>query len=243
MHRLNEVYDADDAAVPSLRYTYNALDQVTEARDAVSLQQGLGVRERYRFRIAPGARGEREDPLGGRYAVLSNIFDASGVRSSRALDEVGRVSNTFFDGRGRATRYVFPELDEERLVYDARNRVTEMRRVGKPGSGLADIIIAATWNDAWNKPATITDARGYRTNFAYVASGLGAGEIASATRPAPSGATPIGSGARPVYSFSYGSFGRLASSTDPTGLVTQNVINATSVRRLLRELRESAGCR
>ncbi len=78
IHRLNEVYDADDGALPSLRYSYDSLDRAMEARDAVSLQQGLGVRERYRFRIAPGARGEREDPLGGRYAVLSNIFDASG---------------------------------------------------------------------------------------------------------------------------------------------------------------------
>ncbi len=93
-------------------------------------------------------------------------------------------------------------------------------------SGLADLIVAAAWNDAWNKPASIIDARGYRTDFAYVASGLGAGEIASATRPAASGAAPIGSGARPVYSFSYGSFGRLASSTDPTGLVVQNAYAA-----------------
>ena len=218
---LSEIFDANDTTIPSLRYTYDALERVMEARDAEALQDPATPRNPYIFRLA-GVRGEREDPLGGRYGVL---YDARG-RPFRHVDELGRATNLFYDGRGRVTRTVYPELDEERLTYDGRNRVTQMRRVGKPGSGLADLIVAAAWNDAWNKPASIVDARGYRTDFAYVASGLGAGEVASATRPAASGAAPIGSGARPVYSFSYGSFGRLASSTDPTGLVVQNAYAA-----------------
>jgi len=227
---LNEVYDADDpSTVPSLRYAYDSLERVNEARDAVALQGPQNpARNPYLFRIAPGARGEREDPLGGRYTVSSNIFDSTGVRSSRTIDELGRPTNTFFDGRGRATRYVYPELDEERLVYDARNRVTSMTRAAKPASGLAPIVIAATWNDTWNKPATITDSRGCVTNLAYVASGLGAGQISTATRPAPTGAAPCTAGARPVYTFTYGAFGRVATSTDPTGVVTSNAYNPSN---------------
>jgi RHS repeat-associated protein len=225
-HLLTEVYDDDDTTTPSLRYTYDTLERVKEAQDAVALQ--VGGRDPYEFRMAPGARGEREDPLGGRYTVLSNIHDSNGVRSQRHIDEIGRVTNLRFDGRGRMTAYVYPELDEERLAYDARNRVTEFRRLAKPSSGLSDIVIAAAWNDTWNKPATITDARGYRTDFTYIASGNGAGQLATATRPAPTGSTPIGSGSRPVYTFTYGSFGRMATSTDPTGVVTSNAINATT---------------
>jgi RHS repeat-associated protein len=228
--RLTEVYDANDTTTPSLRYTYDTLGRVKEAQDAVALQ--VGGRDPYEFRIAPGARGEREDPLGNRYAVLFNVHDASGVRWQRFIDELGRVTNARIDGRGRTNRYIYPELDEEQIAFDVRNRVTQLTRVAKPGSGLANIVVGATWNDTWNKPATITDARGFRTDFAYVASGVGAGQMQSATRPAPSGAAPIGSGARPIYSFTYtgqtGSFGRVVTATDPTGLVTSTAYNATS---------------
>jgi RHS repeat-associated protein len=228
--RLAEVFDANDTTTPSLRYTYDTLGRVKEAQDAVALQ--TGGRDPYEFRIAPGARGEREDPLGNRYTVLFNVHDSSGVRWQRFIDELDRTTNARIDGRGRTNRYIYPELDEEQIAFDVRNRVTQLTRVGKPGSGLANIVVGATWNDTWNKPATITDARGYRTDFAYVASGVGAGQMLSATRPAPSGAAPIGSGARPVYSFSYtgqtGSFGRVVTATDPTGLVTSTAYNATS---------------
>ncbi|MBI1291991.1 hypothetical protein GC173_12235 [bacterium] len=218
---LTDVFDANDTTTPSLRFTYDALGRVLEARDAEALQ---GVRDPYEFRIAPYGRGEREDPLGNRYTVL---HDAD-RRAFRFTDELGRITQAEYDGRGRIVRYVYPELDEERLAYNTRNNVTELRRQAKPGSGLADIVVSATWNTTWNKPATITDARGYRTDFTYVASGNGAGELQNATRPAPSGAAPIGSGTRPVYSFTYGAFGRLATSTDPTGVATANAINGTT---------------
>ena len=39
--------------------------------------------------------------------------------------------------------------------------------------------------DRWNKPATITDGRCYRTDFVYGASGASSGQLLTATRPAP----------------------------------------------------------
>ena len=131
------------------------------------------------------------------------------------------------DGRGRVDRYIYPELDEERVVYDARNRITELRRVAKPNSSpaLNDIVITATWNNTWNRPSTIIDPRGFQTDFAYVPSGSGAGELQSVTRPNPAGAAPAITGTRPTYAFTYGAFGRVASTTDPTGLVVSNAID------------------
>ena len=223
--RLTDVFDANDSpTVPSLRYTYDTLGRVSEARDAVALQ---ATRNPYLFRIAPNARGEREDPAGGRYAVLYNIFDSNGAHFQRYIDELGRTTTGRLDGRGRVDRYIYPELDEERVIYDARNRITELRRVAKPNSSpaLSDIVITATWNNTWNRPATVIDPRGFQTDFAYVPSGNGAGELLSVTRPNPTGAAPAIIGTRPVYSFTYGSFGRVASTTDPTGLVVSNAID------------------
>ncbi|MGQ0532182.1 MAG: hypothetical protein ACT4OF_05760, partial [Caulobacteraceae bacterium] len=222
---LTEVFDANDTTIPSLRYAYDAMARVKEARDGEALQ---GTRNPYLFRIAPLARGEREDPAGGRYAVMSNLYDSAAVHTQRYVDELGRTTTARLDGRGRLDRYTYPEGDSETLVFDARNRITSLTRAPKPGSGLSNLVISATWNDTWNRPATVTDARGYRTDFAYVASGQGAGQLQTVTRPAPSGAAPIGSGARPVYAFSYAAFGRVATTTDPTGLVIANAINATN---------------
>lgn len=220
-HLLIDVYDADDTTTPSLRYAYDELQRVEEARDAVSLQ---GSRNPYVFRIAEGVRADRTDPEGGIYTIL---FETDQHRRVY-VDEIGRITTAHNDGRGRATRYIYPELDEERFVFDDRNNTTELRRIAKPGSGLSDIVITASWNTTWNKPDWIVDARGYRTNFTYGASGASAGQILTATRPAPSGGTPIGSGARPVYSFTYGAFGRVATTEDPTGLVVSNSYNGTN---------------
>lgn len=220
--RLTDVFDANDTTIPSLRYTYDTLGRVKEARDAEALQ---GTRAPYEFRIAPWARGEREDPLDARYTVL---YDADN-RPFRFIDELGRITNARYDGRGRVTRYIFPELDEERFTYDNRNNVTEFRRVAKPGASLADIVISATWDTTWNRPSWIRDARNCQTDFTYVASGQGAGEIASVLRPNPTNtAANCTQGMRPTYGFTYGAFGRLATSTDPTSLVTSNAISATN---------------
>jgi YD repeat-containing protein len=219
---LTEVYDADDTTTPSLRYTYDTLGRVMEARDAVALQ--VGGRNPYSFYIAGHYRGERVDPAGGSYSALYDWRR----RSFRFIDELGRVTSATYDGRSRPTGYFYPELDQEQLAYDDRNNLTQLTRIAKPSSGLSNLVISAAWNSTWNRPDSITDARGYRTDFTYVASGNGASLMATAVRPAPSGSTPVGSGSRPTYTFTYGSFGRLATSTDPTGVVTSSVINSTT---------------
>jgi RHS repeat-associated protein len=219
---LTEVYQAYDTTTPSLRYTYDSLGRVMEAQDAVALQ--VGGRNPYNFYIAGHYRGERVDPAGGSYVALYDWRR----RPFRFTDELGRVTSAAYDGRSRVTAYTYPELDQEQLAYDDRNNITQLTRVAKPSSGLANIVIGAAWDSTWNRPDSITDALGYRTDFTYVASGNGAGEMATAVRPAPSGSTPVGSGSRPTYTYTYGSFGRLATSTDPSGVVTSSSINATT---------------
>jgi RHS repeat-associated protein len=222
LHRLIDVYDADDSAlVPSLRYSYDTLNRVKEARDAVALQ---GTRNPHQFFIGESVRAERLDPAGGRYTVLYDL----NRRPMQVIDEIGRATTIAYDGRGRPTSYTYPEGNREDLQYDTRNNVTQLTKVAKPGSGLANIVVSATWDTTWNKPLTVVDGRGYRTNFAYYASGNGASLLQTATRPGAVGATPIGTSTRPVYSFTYNSFGQVLDATDPTGLITRNAYNPTN---------------
>lgn len=67
--------------------------------------------------------------------------------------------------------WVDPEGIRTDLTYDGCNNVTETRRRAKPGSGLADLVVRATFH-CWepnypNKPVTLTDARGSVTNWTY----------------------------------------------------------------------------
>lgn len=217
--RLNRVYTANNLTTAALQYDYDSLGRAKEVRDANALQ--LGSRGPYQFLIGNRVRGERIDPAGGRYSVLYDVDH----RPFRFIDEIGRTTTAAYDGRGRMTGYTYPEGDRELLAYDGRNNVVEMRRQAKPGSGLSDLVIGATWNATWNKPATITDARGNTTTFAYFNSGAGTSLMSSATRPDPDGGGPM---TAPVYSFTYNSLGQPLTATDPTGLVTANTYNAAN---------------
>jgi RHS repeat-associated protein len=226
---LRDVLQATDSApnnatLLSLRYTYDSLQRVKEVQDAVSLR--VGGRAPYQFRLA-GASAERIDPAGGRYTVF---FDAD-RRPISISDELDRRTWLKYDGRGRVTEYTYPEGDKEAFLFDDRNNPTEFRRIKKPSwtAALPDLVIQAQWNTTWNKPDWIVDARGFRTNFTYHPVGTnGTSLIASALRPGADGAAPIGTSARPTYTFTYNNRGQILDATDPTGLVTRTAYNATT---------------
>jgi RHS repeat-associated protein len=220
---LSEVFDADDGAtVPSIRYTYDSLQRVKEVRDAGGLQ-GYDGRGPYEFFLGDGVRAERKDPAGGRFTVLYNLDR----RPMAVLDELARRTSIDYDGRGRVTEYVYPELDREQLQYDARNNVTQLTRVPKPCTPQpctppANLVVQASWNTTWNKPDYIINARGFRTDFTYYASGNGKSLLQNALRPGATGAAPIGTSARPTYAYTYNAYGQVLDFTDPTGLITRN---------------------
>ncbi|MES2055158.1 MAG: hypothetical protein V4564_04390 [Pseudomonadota bacterium] len=77
-----------------------------------------------------------------------------------------------------------PEGVKTVLSYAGRN-VIQSRRIAKPGSGLADVIVAATYDCAnlksCSKPTSVTDARGNVTSYTYKPEN---GEILTETKPA-----------------------------------------------------------
>ena len=130
---------------------------------------------------------------------------------TNALNQV----NTFSYCAGSATcpagllqKVTLPEGNSVEYSYDARGNQETVTRKGKPNSGVTDIVTTAdypasctTSNRAYcNKPTSTTDARLYRTDYLWDGTH---GGLTRVTLPAPSGAAPIGSGARPRIDITY----------------------------------------
>jgi RHS repeat-associated protein len=204
--RLSDVFAADDPNTAALHYDYDELGRVKLGRDRLAV---LGQRDPHEFFLAAGFRGERKDPEGYTYSV---DYDAE-KRPVKVVDERGYVTAAWYDGRGRLKGYVYPELNREEFDYDWRNNMTLLRKVPKPGSTLPSPEIKATWDPVWNKIASLTDAKNQMTLFTYHPSNPGAGELASAVRPAVADV-------HSTYQFSYSAAGLVETSTDPTNVVT-----------------------
>jgi RHS repeat-associated protein len=225
---ISDIYDADDsAAAASVHYTYDSLQRVMEVRDAGNLQ-AYDARGPYQFFLGNGVRAERRDPLGGKYTVFYNLDR----RPMAVLDELGRQTSISYDGRGRVTEYNYPENDKEQFEYDDRNNTTKLTKVAKPCSpqpctAPTNLVVQVSWNPTWNKPDYVVNARNFRTDFTYYPTGNGKSLLQQAQRQGATGAAPLGTSARPTYSFTYNSYGQLLDSTDPTGLVTRNTYSTT----------------
>lgn len=148
---------------------------------------------------ASGTRFETRDPLSNGTVLYLDEYG----NQTKLIDPRGFVSTFNYDGHNRLTRAIFPELNEMRYVYDARHNVTETRFVGKPGSGLADIVTTASYPTSCgadfktcNQPTATVDAKGSQTDYAYNAT---TGLISSITAPAAT----VG-GTRPQTRYGYG---------------------------------------
>jgi RHS repeat-associated protein len=222
--QLTQIHSPFNAAIApnpgtlDLQYDFDALGQVFAVHDAVSLQQP-GTRSPYTFFLADNTRGERDDPLGNGYKVVYDTYK----HPYRYIDELGRETGALFDSRSRPVNYTYPELDQEQFGYSDDNNVTSFTKVAKPGSGLANLVVSATWDPTWNKPLNITNARGVTTNFTYYGSGAtGASLMATAVRPADG----YGNGAA-TYGFTYTAIGQPSTATDPDNVVTQSAYDSS----------------
>lgn len=226
---------ARDPSKPSIEYTYDVFGRVTEARDAIAVATPA-ARGSHKFFIAEGFRGQREDPLGGRYTVETT----DGGRGSRHIDEEGRVSLARFDGRGRVTSRTAAWGNVTELKYDERNNVIEAKRLPLAGCGsdpywCQTSTVTALYHTTWNKPVSITlpatgpDAQAASTwNFAYDSQG----RMTTQTSPiVPSG----GGTGQAVWHALYDSFGRPRWTQDPTGIESRLVYGPNNAGPCLTE--------
>ena len=237
--RLYEIYMADDANTPTMRFTYDEAWRVQGMEDEVRIKNGPGARQAWAFHIAPGHRGERVAPqvFDGVTGTMQNPtyvvdYDYLG-RAVKYTDEVGDVYTAKYDGLDRVIARYMPEGDVSLFEYDTRSNVTGLTRVEKHDitnsalrlsnglpdcSQLACLTASAQYTDAvWpTKPTSVTDFNGNTTTVSY--KGLaenGSGNPSVATLPSVAGGTP-------VYSYAYNAFGQLTASANPEGIVTVN---------------------
>jgi YD repeat-containing protein len=121
----------------------------------------------------------------------------SNIRTNRLLRLTlpgSRTTVLDWDQYNRLASVTDPEGGVTTYTRDIRNNITEVRRVGKPGSSLADIVqtaaypanCSATTLRICNQPLTVTDARGGVTDYTYDASG----NLLTVTGPAPTSGAP-----------------------------------------------------
>jgi len=129
------------------------------------------------------------------------VTDTTTGRPDSVTDRTGGAVTYQYDASGRKTRETMPEGNYTQWSYDARGNVTEVRKVAKPGSSLADIVETANFDAACantltcNQPNYRVDARGKQTNFTYSATH---GGVTRVQLPAAASGQP-----RPEINYTY----------------------------------------
>lgn len=124
-------------------------------------------------------------PLSRTRVVVANTVTGTVTSDTDALS---RTTSYLYDAANRLQRVTNPEGDYFQYAYDSRGNVTQSRHVAKAGSGIADIVASATFAASCVNPITcnsalsVTDPRGFTTDFTYDATH---GGLLSATSPAP----------------------------------------------------------
>lgn len=130
-----------------------------------------------------------------------NVGDTATYRISSYTNQLGKTTSYLYDSNGRVTEITAPEGGKTKYTYDTRGNVTEVRRVAKPGSGLADIVTTASYPATCtnimicNKPTWTKDAKLNQTDYTYDATH---GGVLTLTAPAATSG-----GTRPQTRFAY----------------------------------------
>ncbi|WP_338445660.1 RHS repeat-associated core domain-containing protein [Pelagerythrobacter marensis] len=131
------------------------------------------------------------------------ISDPNTGRPTSITDASGSTTEFDYDANGRLIRITFEEGNYVEYARDARGNITTTTRVGKPGSGVANIVSSAGFDATCtnplkcNKPNYTIDERGKRTDYTY---GAAHGLVTRVQRPAPASGQP-----RPTIDYSYSS--------------------------------------
>lgn len=211
---MSEVYYPSFPTTASVSNTYNSLGLVQSQTNSTT-----GSAASYEYFFA-GSRTEMIDPLGN-----SNILiqDNNG-NITQSIDQLGRVTETVFDGRQRVSEIRFPEGNLRTLTYDdsscvevCTNNVSSVTRIPDVNRGGAPITEAFSYWGANKKHKlhTLTDPRLNLWSFDYDTKG----NLLTATEPAVSNGVPTTQ--YEYYDTGDGRDGMVRAVVDPTGVRTE----------------------
>jgi len=144
-------------------------------------------------------------PGGHTQLFVSNLSISRVVAYQNGTGDVTQY--TYEAGNNRLSSTVAPLGDYFRYTYDDRGNLIRLRQFPNSlgGASAFDVFNAEYPTTCanvvtCNLPTSITDARGYRTDYTYDSTH---GGVLTVTSPAPSGSTPVGSGVRPQTRYVY----------------------------------------
>ncbi|WP_068638287.1 DUF6531 domain-containing protein [Thauera butanivorans] len=156
---------------PSVAFATNVYDSLGRVQTQTNAAGKL-----YTYHFA-GSRSEEAGP--GAVSKVSYV-DAFG-RVLKSVDPLGRVTTNTYDGQGRLTRKEFPRGNALEYVYDdapcaapsnsCTHNVKQAKQVAVPSTGLPTLTSSFTYESAFNKVASATDALGKVTTYTYTAQG------------------------------------------------------------------------
>lgn len=150
------------------------------------------------------------DPVGHKSAMSSS--SASGMphvyyqwadRNGDGQVQGNELTNYTYDsasGAERLSAIIYPEGNKTTFTYDSRGNVTSQASVPKPGSSEPTLTTFAVYPQSCdnpktcNKPTSVTDAKGYTTDFTYAPEH---GGVLTVTQPAQA------NGVRPQVRYEY----------------------------------------
>ncbi|SHL71090.1 RHS repeat-associated core domain-containing protein [Nitrosospira sp. Nsp11] len=158
-------------ANPSTAYTINTYDTLSRVNTQTSANGKLFT---YYF---AGSRSEEVGPYSTSNVTYADAFG----KVLRAINPLGKVTLNTYDGQERLAKTVLPEGNSVTYVYDdapcaaadkrCTHNVKTLSRIPKTGSGLTTLVTAMTYESAFNKVATVTDPKGFVTDYTYTAQG------------------------------------------------------------------------
>ena len=185
------------SATDNVTYSYDAAGRVSSVtREGVTYTYGFTLSGAVLTGVVTGPNGPiRTTTADTSTGTVLSVSNASGNTITNTPDSYGRITQT-----------TYPEGNYESFLYDARGNVTQKTSVAKAGSGLANIVTTAGYDATCTNPLTCDqpnwtkDANGYQTDYSYDPA---TGRPLTVTAPAPTGAAPVGSGARPKKTYGY----------------------------------------
>ena len=210
---------------PKTAYMINVYDDFGRVRTQTD---SLGNVWHYLF--ADGVRSQEIAPNGGTHVLY---YDHNGNQTVDQ-DQAGAVTTMTYDGINRLKKVTNHFGDAVTYTYDANSNILTQKTMPVPGA--TDVItgklatpvtLRATYDTAFNKPLTTTDARGNITSFTYDTKG----NLTRITEPKVPKPGVTGTVA-PVTNYVYNTRGLITSTTDPERRITTYAYDTTNFNLL-----------